>query len=119
MAENPQTLDQSENQDNELRVREIHIPFPDTFVYSNCAAFALSAWDFRISFAEALPNGIAVAKVGVAMPPETAAMVALTLLHQLAAFEKNFGEVRLQAWKHAKEVMGAMPTSEIVKPKPT
>ena len=40
----------------------MHVPFPDTFVYSNCSAFSVSQMDIRISFAEALPNRTAQAR---------------------------------------------------------
>jgi hypothetical protein len=81
----------------------MHVPFPDTFVYSNCSAFSVSQMDIRISFAEALPNRTAQARVGVVLPPEHAALVALTLLSQIHVYEQAFGQIRLAQWQSQKE----------------
>ena len=81
----------------------IQIPFPEAFVYSNCASFALSHMDIRIGFAEAMPDGHAVPKVGIVMPPEQAAAMALMLLSNLHVFEERFGEIRNPQWQAAKK----------------
>jgi hypothetical protein len=88
--------------DVELVQRTVHIPFPETFVYSNCAAFALSLMEFRLGFAEAMPDGKAVSRVGVAMPPEAAAVLALVLFKQLKTYEQKFGEIRHPLWRAMK-----------------
>ena len=87
----------------ELKSVEIQIPFPDSFTYANCVAFSLSLTEVRLSFAEALQNNTAVAKVGIVMPPETAAVLALVLLQQVKTYEAKFGEIRHPMWKATKK----------------
>jgi uncharacterized protein DUF3467 len=87
----------------------VTVPFPPDFVYSNCAAFSLSAMDFRISFAEAMPDGHAEARVGVVLPPEQAATLAIMLIHQLTTFEERFGEIRHPGWKAIRGVTASLP----------
>src|ERR1035437_254901 len=101
----------------ELKERAVKIPFPPSFAYSNCAEFSLSAMDFRISFAEVTQDGNAEAKVGIVMPPEQAAMLALMLLQQLKTFEERFGSIRLPAWRAMQQHSGSIgdepnPTSK-------
>jgi len=91
----------------------VTIPFPSSFVYSNCAAFSMSAMDFRIGFGEAMQDGHAEARVGVIMPPEQAANLALLLLHQLTLFEERFGDIRNPAWKAAKQGISESLPSEL------
>jgi hypothetical protein len=89
----------------------ITVPFVDTFVYSNCSALSCSFMDMRISFAESLPEDNIVAKLGIVMPPEHAAQLALNLLHQLNFFEGAFGQIRNPEWQVFKASATAnMPT---------
>jgi|ERR1019366_3730623 hypothetical protein len=93
----------------ELMERAVKIPFPPSFAYSNCAAFSLSSMDFRISFAEVMQDGTAEAKVGIVMPPEQAAMLAMMLLQQLKTFEERFGAIRLPAWRAMQQLSVSKP----------
>ena len=87
----------------------IHIPFPSAYVYSNCACFALSPMDFRIGFAESMPNGTAESRVGIVMPPEQAVVLAMMLLTQISVYEQKFGEIRNQQWREMKRASGGLP----------
>jgi len=80
----------------------VFIPFPESFVYANCVAFATSQNEIRLSFAEAMQDGKAVPKVGIVMPPETAAVLALVLFQQVQVFESTFGEIRHPMWRAMK-----------------
>jgi hypothetical protein len=82
--------------------RMVFVPFPESFVYSNCCAFAIGQMEIRLGFAEAMQDGKAVPKVGIVMPPEAAAVIALVLLQQVKAYEASFGEIRHPMWKAAK-----------------
>ena len=82
--------------------RVIHIPFPESFVNANCCAFALGQMEIRLGFAEAMQDGRAVPRVGIVMPPEAAAVIALVLLQQVKTYEENFGEIRHPLWKDMK-----------------
>jgi hypothetical protein len=96
-----------------IEQKTIHIPFPETYIYSNCAAFSLSLMEFRIGFAEAITGQDKVfPRVGITMTPEAAAVIALTLVQQLTHYEKNFGEIRHPAWRDAKTKLRAanLPT---------
>ena len=87
----------------ELKQRKIHIPFPETFTYANCCAFSIAQMEIRLGFAEIMQDGAeAIPRVGVVLPPEAAAILALVLLQQVKAFEEAFGEIRHPAWKAAK-----------------
>lgn len=86
----------------EVSQRTVVIPFPESFLYANCAAFAIGQNEIRLGFAEALQDGKAVSKVGIVMPPETAAVIALILFKQVQIFEQNFGEIRHPMWKALK-----------------
>ena len=81
----------------------LQIPFPETFVYSNCSAFSVSQMDIRISFAEAMPDRTAQARVGVVLPPEHAALLAMTLIGQIHVYERAFGPIRLAQWQTQKD----------------
>ena len=81
----------------------VHIPFPESFVYANCCAFAIGQMEIRLGFAEAMQDGRAVPKVGIVMPPEAAAVIALVLFQQVKTYEHNFGEIRHPLWKAMKE----------------
>ena len=96
----------------EAKQRMVHIPFPESFVYANCAAFAIGQMEIRLGFAEALQDGQAVSKVGIVMPPEAAAVIALVLFQQVQKFEENFGEIRHPMWKAMKA--GLNPSSPYV-----
>ena len=84
------------------RIEEItlKIPYPDTFIYSNIAAFSMSLMDIRIAFGEALPEGGVAARVGVVMTPEHAAILTLMLLRQVNSYEVHFGKIRHPEWRH-------------------
>jgi hypothetical protein len=86
----------------EKKQRMVHIPFPETFVYANCCAFAIGQMEIRMGFAEAMQDGKAVPKAGIVMTPETAAVTALVLLQQVKTYEENFGEIRHPIWKAMK-----------------
>lgn len=88
---------------HEITEATIAVPFPDSFVYSNISAFSTSFMDVRISFAEAMPDKSAKARVGIVMPPEHAAHVVLSLLRQLEFFEERFGPIRLPVWRAFRE----------------
>jgi hypothetical protein len=76
------------------------VPFPEAFVYTNVSAMSVSQMDVRIGFAEVGPlEGKPISRVGVAMPLEHAAQLALNLLQQLMFFEKNFGPIRNRQWR--------------------
>jgi len=46
-----------------------------------------------------LPSGTVRAKVGVVLPADHAALLALNLIEQIGLFEQNFGAIRHPAWK--------------------
>src|ERR1035441_494857 len=106
MAEEPETIDVPLTEalpiEGEVQQRVVHIPFPESWVYCNCAAFAIGQMEIRLGFAEALQDGQAVSKVGIVMPPEAAAVIALVLFQQVQKFEENFGEIRHPMWKAMK-----------------
>jgi hypothetical protein len=89
--------------------RTLHIPFPETFTYVNCAAFAISLTELRLGFAEAMQDGDAVPKVGIVLTPEAAAVIALLLLQQVRTYEENFGEIRHPLWKAQKTSLVGAP----------
>lgn len=89
--------------DIEVKQEMVHIPFPESFVYSNCCAFGIGQVDIRLGFAEIMPDGKAVPRVGIVMPPEAAAVIALVMLQQVKAYEQSFGEIRHPIWKAMKE----------------
>jgi hypothetical protein len=88
----------------EMNNMEIHvsIPFPETFTYANCAAMAISQMEIRLGFAEIMQDGKAVPKVGIVLPPEAAAVIALVLFQQVKKYEEHFGEIRHPLWKAMK-----------------
>jgi hypothetical protein len=86
----------------------VHIPFPESFVYCNCCAFAIGQHEIRLGFAEATQDGKAAPRAGIVLVPEVAAVVALTLLQQVTVYEQNFGEIRHEMWKAWKA--GANPS---------
>ena len=87
----------------DMTMVNLQVPFPDTFVYSNCSAFSVSQMDIRISFAEAMPDRTAQARVGVVLPPEHAALLAMTLIGQIHVYERAFGPIRNAQWQSQKE----------------
>lgn len=96
--------------------KTVHIPFPESFAYANCAAFSISHMDIRIGFAEAMPDGRAIPKAGIVMPPESAAVIALILLQQVQAYENSFGEIRHPAWKKAKAKLASAKLASATDP---
>jgi hypothetical protein len=91
----------------QMRKKIVTIPFPESFVYSNCSALGTSLMDIHISFAEALPEDLRVVpKVGIVMPPEHAAQLAMTLLAQIMVYEQNFGYIRHPEWVAFKAANG-------------
>jgi hypothetical protein len=93
----------------------LNIPFPETFVYSNCTALALSHMDFHLGFAEVLPSQTVVAKVGIVMPPEHVAVLVLSLIEQLRSYEQNFGEIRHPKWRAMKANAKAKQSGDVGK----
>jgi hypothetical protein len=93
----------SEEPQGAVKNATVTIPFPETFAYANCAAFAISQMEIRIGFAEAMHNGTAVPKAGIVLPPEAAAVVALVLLRQVKIYEENFREIQHPLWKAMKQ----------------
>lgn len=83
------------------KIREVTVtvPFPDSYVYSNCSAYSVSFMDIRISFGETSTEDKVTSKVGIVMPPEHAAHVCMALLQQLAVFERSFGPIRNPLWR--------------------
>jgi hypothetical protein len=75
------------------------VPFVESFIYSNCSAMAASPLDIHLSFAEAMPDHRIVGKVGIVMPLEHAAILAMGLLRQLAYSESTFGPIRVPDWQ--------------------
>jgi hypothetical protein len=88
-----------EFKDGDAVQANITIPFTDSFTYSNCSALACSVMEFRISFAEALTERNIEPRVGIVMPPEHAAQLALNLIKQISFFERAFGPVRHPEWQ--------------------
>jgi Protein of unknown function (DUF3467) len=91
--------------DQEIKMDEVtlRIPYAETYIYSNVAAFSLSQMDIRISFAEAMPDRTAKARVGIVMAPEHAALLGIALIQQVHAFESAFGPIRLPQWQSQKQ----------------
>lgn len=81
----------------------IEIEPPETYVYSNVAGVTVTPWDVRINFADVNvrndANALCKTVVGVVMPPEHAAGLALLLMDQLHLFEAQFGKIRHRAWR--------------------
>lgn len=94
----------------EIEATALQIPFPSSFVYSNASALSASFMDLRIGFAEVMQNRTIEPRVGIVMPPEHAAQLALNLLQQLYAFERNFGEIRHPAWREFKTKSALIPS---------
>ncbi len=94
---NPPSTEETTKGSMKEQTVTLEIPFPDTFVYSNCSAFSASLMDFRISFAEMGPNGVQV-RVGVTMAPEHAAVLVMNLQKQIEAYERTFGPLRHPEW---------------------
>lgn len=88
--------------DGEVKEVSINIPFHESFIYVNCAAFALSQMEIRVSFAEASHDGKAVSRAGIILPPEAAAVIALILFQQVERYEDKFGEIRHPLWRAMK-----------------
>jgi hypothetical protein len=99
---------------DDVQQRTVVIPFPENFIYVNCAAFSVTANEIRLGFAEAMQDGRAVSKVGVVMPPETAAVIAMVLFRQVQIFEQNFGEIRHPMWKAMKAGHDTSPFADFV-----
>jgi hypothetical protein len=116
----PEELPPQERAEDQHEVTEatIAVPFPETFIYSNISAFSTSFMDVRIGFAEAMPDKSAKTRVGVVMPPEHAAHVALSLLRQLEFFEARFGPIRLPAWRAFRAAGGGGGAAESTSPEP-
>jgi hypothetical protein len=57
-----------------------------------------------------MQDGTAVSRVGLVLPPEAAAVIAMVLFEQVKTFEDNFGEIRHPMWKALKQgIHGATP----------
>jgi hypothetical protein len=81
----------------------LNVPFPSTFVYSNASSYSVTLMDMKIGFGEAMPNRTVEARIGVTVPIEHGAHIALSMLAQLFAFEDNFGQVRHPHWNLVKD----------------
>jgi len=98
----------------------VTVPFPDSFIYSNCSALATSQMDVRISFAEVSADGNVTAKVGMVMPPEHAVQLVMNLMQQMVLFEKRIGPIRNREWQafriraepEAEKTQQGQPTAE-------
>lgn len=97
MANDKIQLEEMDNGGKRL-AGELTIPFPDDFVYSNASAIGTSLMDIHISFAEVLPFGTIRAKVGIVIPAEHAAQLAMNLLEQITLYERTFGQLRHPEW---------------------
>lgn len=96
---------------------------PDSYVFSNVAAVAVTPWDIRINFVDVVPSpqskeGRFKAKIGVTMPAECAAGLALLLIDQLRAFESQFGSIRNEKWANAQK-KAAETTAKLLKSDPS
>lgn len=100
---------------SQMLQREVQITFPDTFTYANAVAFSITLTEIRLGFAEIMQDGKAIPRVGITLPPETAASLALVLVQQVKAYEDSFGAIRHPAWKAAKAAIEAVPTTETIK----
>jgi len=60
------------------------------------------AMEIRLAFAEAMQDGRAVSKVGVVMPPEAAAVIAMVLFQQVRIYEENSARFVTPSWKAMK-----------------
>jgi hypothetical protein len=97
----------------------LRVPFPDSFVYSNIASFSISLMDIRIGFGEAMPDRTVQPRVGIVMPPEQAALVAMHLFSQLHVYERAFGPIRLAQWQSQKdETIKRLLESGMIHPNP-
>jgi hypothetical protein len=110
------TLTKEPQGDVDMQEVTLQIPYPDAFIYSNCAAFSISQMDIRIGFAEALPDRKAYARVGIVMAPEHAAILALNLLGQVHAYEQTFGMIRVPEWQARKARAIAQRATESQQP---
>jgi hypothetical protein len=96
-------VDTSSTDANGVRNVSLKIPFPETFIYANCCAFAIGQMEIRLGFGEAMQDSTVMSKAGIILPPEAAAVIALVLFQQVRIFEENFGEIRHPSWKAMKE----------------
>ncbi len=84
----------------------IRVDPPDSYVYSNVAGVSISPWDIRINFADVnvVNEGEQGFKavIGIVMPPEHAAGLAMLLTRQLKQYEDQFGEIRHEPWQAMK-----------------
>lgn len=84
-------------------VFKLEIVPPDNYHYSNVSAISISPWDIRINFADVSPQHEQaiekrIADIGIILPPEHAAGLALLLMDQLRLFESQFGPIRHGKW---------------------
>jgi hypothetical protein len=97
----------------------LKVPFPESFVYSNIAAFSISLMDVRIGFGEAMPDRTVQPRVGIVMPPEQAALLAMNLFAQVHVYERAFGPIRLEQWQSQKdEAIKRLLESGMIHPNP-
>jgi hypothetical protein len=94
----------------EAEEKKIEIEYPESFIYANVASVSFSQLDCRIVYAEVLPDGRTFTKAGIVMPPEHAAALALVLINHVQAYEKRFGQIRLQHWQDMKRKYAPKPS---------
>lgn len=79
----------------------------ESYLYANVSSVSVSPFDIRINLADATPYG-AESKtntvMGLVMPPEHAAGLAILLCAQLANFEDQFGLIRHKQWQTWKAI---------------
>jgi hypothetical protein len=81
----------------------ITVPFPESYVYANASAFAMTMMDLKIGFAEAMPDKKIQSRLGVTVPIEHAAHLAIQLFAQLVSYERNWGAIRHPQWADFKD----------------
>lgn len=75
-----------------------------------------SLMDIHISFAEVTPSGSVQPKVGVVLPVEHAAQVALNLIDQINLYERTFGPLRHPQWREFQENTASAETQTKAEP---
>jgi hypothetical protein len=102
MAENEQSASAVEPEEARMVSLRIEIDPPSAYTYSNVAGVSISPWDIRINFADVNPvegQTNVKAVVGVTVPPEHAAGLAILLIDQLKRYEAQFGQIRHPKWQ--------------------
>ena len=82
----------------------------ESYTYTNVSAVSISPFDIRINFADATPYGTeskTTTVIGLVIPPEHAAGLAILLCAQALNFEEQFGPIRHKQWKEFRQVLAA------------